>query len=197
MYERTPLRTVAADVLNNRSRTADKGGPPLWVLGEVLIIPKLKSYYVAHYSKTPRNYHLLRDGFLSVSSCHHTSISTSDTFFHLSLYSLIYHRHYTNLVTGNVVKQHKNICCPYVSQPQCQSVCGAGAWRLPEPQSSHFLLCRSTLHLYKILFCLHFQRGGKFQYTHVLERSCGVVRRIRSTIFHTNSGLPLKNKTLI
>jgi hypothetical protein len=50
---------VAADVLNNRSRTTDKGGPPGWVLGEVLIIPQLKTYYVAHYSKMSRTDHLL------------------------------------------------------------------------------------------------------------------------------------------
>jgi hypothetical protein len=58
---------VATYVLNNRSRTADKGGRPGCVLGEVLILPKLKTYYVAHCSKMCPTDHLLRSEFRSVS----------------------------------------------------------------------------------------------------------------------------------
>ena len=34
---------VADDILNGESRTADKGGTPLWVLGDVLTTPHLKN----------------------------------------------------------------------------------------------------------------------------------------------------------
>jgi hypothetical protein len=36
------LRRIAANTLNKRFRTADKGGPPAWELGEVLTTPHRK-----------------------------------------------------------------------------------------------------------------------------------------------------------
>ena len=39
MEERPPIWMVAANILNKLSRTADKGGPPAWGLGEVLTTP--------------------------------------------------------------------------------------------------------------------------------------------------------------
>ena len=36
MEERPPIWRVAANKLNKQSRTADKGGPPAWGLGEML-----------------------------------------------------------------------------------------------------------------------------------------------------------------
>jgi hypothetical protein len=42
MQERPPIWRVAANILNKRSRTADKGGPATWGLGEVLKTPHRK-----------------------------------------------------------------------------------------------------------------------------------------------------------
>jgi len=42
MKEQSPVRRVAANVLNKQSLTADKGGPPAWGLGEVLTTPHRK-----------------------------------------------------------------------------------------------------------------------------------------------------------
>jgi hypothetical protein len=42
MEERPPIRRVAANISNKQSRTADKGGPPAWGLGEVLTSPHRK-----------------------------------------------------------------------------------------------------------------------------------------------------------
>jgi len=39
MEERPPIWRVVANILNKQSRTADKGGPPPWGLGEVLTTP--------------------------------------------------------------------------------------------------------------------------------------------------------------
>ena len=39
MEERPPIWRVAANILNELSRTADKGSPPAWGLGEVLTTP--------------------------------------------------------------------------------------------------------------------------------------------------------------
>jgi hypothetical protein len=39
MKERPPIWRAAANILNKQSRTADKGGPPAWGLGEVLTTP--------------------------------------------------------------------------------------------------------------------------------------------------------------
>ena len=145
----------------------------------MLIIPQLKTYYVTHYSKMPRIDHLLRHAFCPVSPCHHTSINNSDTFFHPSRYSFIYHRHYNILATGNVVKQHKNIRFPYVSQSHCPFVCDAVAWRIPGPPSSHYVLCTASCTHTKYCFAYIFGVEGDVSIAHALERSCVVVGRIR------------------
>ena len=44
MEERPPVWRVAANILNKKSRTADKGGAPAWELGEVLTTPHCKNW---------------------------------------------------------------------------------------------------------------------------------------------------------
>jgi hypothetical protein len=44
MGEWPPIWRVAANVLNKNSRTADKGGPPTWGLGEVLTTVSVKTH---------------------------------------------------------------------------------------------------------------------------------------------------------
>ena len=39
MEERPPYMGLVANILKNQSRTADKGSPPAWGLGEVLTTP--------------------------------------------------------------------------------------------------------------------------------------------------------------
>jgi len=47
----------SCEYLNKQSRTADKGGPPAWGLGEVLTAPHRKKYNVAKQSKSkPRTW---------------------------------------------------------------------------------------------------------------------------------------------
>ena len=43
MEERPPIWRVAANILNKQPRTADKGCPSAWGLGEVLTTPHLKN----------------------------------------------------------------------------------------------------------------------------------------------------------
>ena len=43
MEERLPIWEVAVNILNKQSRTADKGGRPVWGLGEVLTTPHHKN----------------------------------------------------------------------------------------------------------------------------------------------------------
>jgi hypothetical protein len=43
MEEWPPDMEVAANILNKQSRTADKGGPPAWVLDKVLATPHHKN----------------------------------------------------------------------------------------------------------------------------------------------------------
>jgi len=47
MEERPPIWEVAANILNKQSQDVDKGGPPAWVLGKVLITLHCKNrpYY--------------------------------------------------------------------------------------------------------------------------------------------------------
>jgi hypothetical protein len=45
MEKRPPLWRVAANIFNKKSRTADKGGPPAGVLGEVLTTPRRKTWH--------------------------------------------------------------------------------------------------------------------------------------------------------
>jgi len=44
MKERPPMWRVAANILRKQLRTADKGFPPAWGLGEVLTTPRPKIY---------------------------------------------------------------------------------------------------------------------------------------------------------
>ena len=44
MEERPPIWRVAANILTKQPRTADKGWPPTWWLGEVLTTPHLKNW---------------------------------------------------------------------------------------------------------------------------------------------------------
>jgi hypothetical protein len=46
MEERPPIWRVAANILNKQSRTADKGGPPAWELGEGLTTPHCEKEYL-------------------------------------------------------------------------------------------------------------------------------------------------------
>jgi hypothetical protein len=43
MEGRPPIRMVAANKFNKQSRTADRGGPPAWGLGEVLTTLPVKT----------------------------------------------------------------------------------------------------------------------------------------------------------
>jgi hypothetical protein len=52
--KRPPVWRVAENVMNKQLRTADNGGPPVWVLGELLIISHQKDYIITKRS------HLLR-----------------------------------------------------------------------------------------------------------------------------------------
>jgi len=45
MEKRPPKWRVAANILNNQSRTADKGSFPAWGLGEVLKTPHHKDVF--------------------------------------------------------------------------------------------------------------------------------------------------------
>ena len=50
MEKRPQIWSIAANILNKQSRTADKGGPLGWGLGEVLTTPNRKKYHVTKYS---------------------------------------------------------------------------------------------------------------------------------------------------
>ena len=43
MEERPTIWRVTANILNKQSRTADRGGPPTWGLGEVVTTPHSKN----------------------------------------------------------------------------------------------------------------------------------------------------------
>ena len=50
MEERPPIWRVAANKLNKQSRTAEKGDPPDWGLGEALTTPLREKQNVKNYS---------------------------------------------------------------------------------------------------------------------------------------------------
>ena len=55
MDERPPVWMVAATILSKQLRTAARGGPAAWGLGEVLTTPHRKTYHVTKYSHGTRN----------------------------------------------------------------------------------------------------------------------------------------------
>jgi len=54
MEERSPIWTVAANILNEQSRTADKGWSHSLGLGEVLTTPHLKTGFATKHKHLPR-----------------------------------------------------------------------------------------------------------------------------------------------
>ena len=54
--ERPPIRRVAANISNNQSRTATRGGLPAWGLGKVMTTPHRKNWSSHWHTEVPRTW---------------------------------------------------------------------------------------------------------------------------------------------